>query len=360
MAQLSREIFPVIKLSGSAEEIGFEHGRLLAGRIERCWAFYERIIGAPRSELQRLALTFANQIRAFSADYADEIEAISAGAGLPSWQIYALNSRTELIRMLKRKEPAPVPGECTALYFPETNILGQTWDWALELLSLTVIMEITRPGKPRIIQITEPGIIGKIGLNSCGVGVSLIILRAPLNQVGVPVHILLRAVLDSNTTAEALQRLSSAPLGTMGHLCIADRGGNCAPIEIAGSALAYCPLSRSPYVHTNHFITLPIENPKAAFASSHCRFDRAAELARQVEKQSLDEMQRILTDTENGGHAICHDFVEDDVIVSEGTLSAVICEPTHRRIHICPGSPLGHSFECYELHEHGAEPHISL
>ena len=84
------------------------------------------------------------KIRDFSADYAAEIEALSEGAGLPSWQIYALNSRTELIRILKRSKPPAAAKECTTLYFPVTNILGQTWDWAKELHALAVIMEIRR------------------------------------------------------------------------------------------------------------------------------------------------------------------------------------------------------------------------
>ena len=348
-ARISRDIFPYVRLSGSPEEIGFQHGRLLARRIERCWEFYERIIGGKSSEVQQLARGFAKMINGFSAEYAREIEALSEGAGMPSWQIYALNSRTELIRILNRKGSERAPQECTTLYFPSARILGQTWDWAAELHSLAVIMEINQPGKPCILQVTEPGIIGKIGLNSAGVGVCLNILRAPLKDAGLPVHILLRAVLESQSTAEAVDRVRSAALGTMSHLCIGDRGGNCMPLEIAGAELAICRLPEHAYIHTNHFLELPVDNPRAEFASSYCRIERAADLASTIEEESVPVMKTMLTDTNNGAQAICHDFVPDDVIDSEGTLCAVIFELEKKRAHICPGSPLVHAFETYDL-----------
>jgi hypothetical protein len=38
---------------------------------------------------------------------------------------------------------------------------------------LIVVLEIRRPGFPTILMMTEPGIIGKIGFNSAGLGVAL-------------------------------------------------------------------------------------------------------------------------------------------------------------------------------------------
>ena len=61
--------------------------------------------------------------------------------------------------------------------------------------------------------ITEPGIIGKIGLNSSGLGVCLNILRINKRLDGVPVHIVLRAVLDATNINDALDRAKASGQG---------------------------------------------------------------------------------------------------------------------------------------------------
>ena len=63
--------------------------------------------------------------------------------------------------------------EYNELYLKESGILSQNCDWAKDLEPLTVILKIKKKTKPEIIQIAEPGIIGKIGMNDAGLGVCL-------------------------------------------------------------------------------------------------------------------------------------------------------------------------------------------
>ena len=100
------------------------------------------------------------RVSEYSAGYAEEIEGIAQGAAVDPLDIYALNARSEILAL-----PAQ---ECTALCFPDARLLGQNWDWAQDLEELAVLMRIVRSDGHRILMLTEPGMIGKIGMNSAG------------------------------------------------------------------------------------------------------------------------------------------------------------------------------------------------
>ena len=63
--------------------------------------------------------------------------------------------------------------ECTTLAFKNQRILGQNWDWESDIEELAVILDIETEDGHRILTMTEPGMIGKIGMNNHGVGVGL-------------------------------------------------------------------------------------------------------------------------------------------------------------------------------------------
>ena len=66
--------------------------------------------------------------------------------------------------------------ECTALCFQPTALLGQNWDWSSQLENLAVLLQIRVSENMTIQMLTEPGIIGKIGMNSQGIAACLNIL----------------------------------------------------------------------------------------------------------------------------------------------------------------------------------------
>ena len=107
--------FKKISLSGSPEEIGFQHGRSLSKLIHRNIEFYKPIfirnLGGEKQVL-KAAKYFKAQIKEFNANYIIEIDHIALGAEVsePLW-LYALNSRTELTLTNDFNE-------CTAIVFP--------------------------------------------------------------------------------------------------------------------------------------------------------------------------------------------------------------------------------------------------
>jgi len=170
---LAEQIIKVV-LSGSPEEMGFRHGELLSEQIRRNIEFYKPILVAnlgDEAAVLRATEHIKEHIHAYNPNYITEIEHIAMGAQVsePLW-VYALNARTELALSMKTNE-------CTAIVFPQQGIIGQTWDWARPIEDDFVMMELQFPSGHNILQITEAGIIGKIGLNSCGLGQTINILR---------------------------------------------------------------------------------------------------------------------------------------------------------------------------------------
>ena len=103
-------------------------------------------------------------------------------------------------------------GSCLVHSFAYRSLAHlKSLQWLPSQKANLVACHITQPGKPSISMITEAGIIGKIGLNDRGVGVTLNAIRA----VGVrfdalPTHLALRAALEAESRKEAVEMLEAA------------------------------------------------------------------------------------------------------------------------------------------------------
>lgn len=331
--------FPLVAIRGNARQRGLEHGRLLADRIRATVAYYLRVFRLPQAEVLRVADHFRDTIRAFDADYAREIDAIAEGAGLDPLLIYALNARTELL--------AIPPQECTAVYFQKTGLLGQNWDFAAELEDLTVVMSLTNETGHQIRMLTEPGLIGKIGLNSCGIGVCLNLLSVKKPLRGVPIHILLRAVLDSRSLDEARRRVTSAGVGTASNILVADAQGGCFDLEFTGDAAYELAPSNGTLVHTNHYLASPDATGHTPQGSSHARYDTAVRLAAACPEQSMMDLQALLGDQSEATLPICRPFATHHELGPAGTLAGIVMDLPARRLLIRRGPHPSAPFEDY-------------
>ncbi|MHA2183730.1 MAG: C45 family autoproteolytic acyltransferase/hydrolase, partial [Promethearchaeota archaeon] len=170
------EKFPILDVTGSSEEIGTQHGKLLKNRINQAIEFYTDVSKnldedgreSNRKYILNSAKNFKNKIRAYNSDYSIEIESIAEAADVDPLWIYAINSRSEIMSNMDDGST-----ECTALYFNNPPVLGQNWDWAADFEDLALIMRLTKPDGHKILQVTEPGMLGKIGFNNSGIGVCL-------------------------------------------------------------------------------------------------------------------------------------------------------------------------------------------
>jgi isopenicillin-N N-acyltransferase-like protein len=242
-----------------------------------------------------------------------------------------------------------VTHECTSLFFRDTCIIGENWDWMRACEELVVLLEMERENGHRILMIAEPGIIGKVGLNNRGLGVALNILHGDVAHFGVPVHVLLRAVLDSATVGEALERIESASFHTYSNLMIADVAGGFANLEFCGSSFRLVDYVGETPIHTNHFLSTEVNarvNP--FYCSSLTRLERARQLDRGIQGQGLEKMKRILLDKANGDDAICARYRPREHY-EVGTISSIIMDLEARAMWLTHGSPMHHDFQCHDV-----------
>lgn len=343
-----------VRIVGGPRERGIQLGETLRDDIRATWTFYRDVaFGRPCFDLSECGVAYRAAIASFHMDYVAEMDAIAAASGLEPWQIALLNARTEVMQRTTYRagsggEAIPA-GECTSFYCPRTRLLAQNWDWLDALLPLMVLVEIERPDGHRILQLTEPGIIGKIGLNDAGVGVCLNILSGRASPPAVPVHVLLRAVLDCRSLEEVWAVIRRAAFGTCSHLLVADEHGRSLGLELYGDGLDVVRRDDGIPRHTNHYVATPRDQSgDAVLPSSHARWRRLGELLVDGEPQTLERARSVLADREGGSGSICVSWVPLGPL-RIGTLCGIVLDLVCRRMHLSPGPPSEHAFETIEL-----------
>lgn len=214
-----------------------------------------RKLGVPSDQLRPYGEQSAEQIRLWAPALHTELVALAREAELETWELGLLNARTEVLATVG------ATAECsTAVYIggPGAPHTLQTWDWHEEFGPTKVLVE--RPG---VRLFTEAGILGKIGVNSAGLGLHFNILghAADGAEIGVPVHVVARRVLDeARTVAEAVDVARSARVSASTVLTVVTYAGRVADadavgIELsAGGTAVLRPDADGFLLHTNHFL----------------------------------------------------------------------------------------------------------
>jgi isopenicillin-N N-acyltransferase-like protein len=320
-------------LKGNPKDIGFQHGRTLKERIHSTVNWYKKIIAHEEKKVEKLTKHFKLIIHDFNSHYCDEIEAIARGAGIKPHWIYMLNARSEIMNTFRN--------ECTALFFRKSGILGQNWDWAEELESLAVILKIQQKDKPEILMMTEPGIIGKIGFNSAGIGVCLNFLNSGESCKGIPIHILLRVILESTSIDEAIKVINSSLMGKSANILLGDVSGNSIDVEFTKEQIYYPNTNINAFIHTNHYLANnDLNTDVEKLASSFTRYETAVKLAQNISQDSIEEMKAILLDSSQEDFPICRPYVDNPDIGNVGTICSVIMDLAKFQMHITRGNPL--------------------
>lgn len=311
-------MLPIVFIQGCAEERGFQHGQKLRAKIHQVIQFYQRIFLQNPEDIFKAAKHFQVKIKEYNDEYAQEIEALAEGAEVNPLWIYALNSRTEILSYY--------PSECTSIYFQKTGILGQNWDWAKELADLIVLLKIQFPDGHKILMLTEPGIIGKIGMNSRGLGVCLNLLMIKQKLTGVPIHIVLRSVLDSPTIQDAKNAVKKAGLGKASNILIGTKSGDCLNIEFVGDELFYLSPENQVLIHTNHVLASPINPKRGMFYGSYVRLETIKAKLTEKSDYSLKTMENILLDRSHKKYPIHQAYTYYPVIGDLGTIYTIIMD----------------------------------
>ncbi|WP_329282166.1 C45 family peptidase [Streptomyces sp. NBC_01451] len=249
--------------SADPTERGHALGTADAARIRTSITAYQRLFEAVRVDpalLRPYGEEAADGIRRWAPALHRELVAVAHAVGVDVWQLGMLNARTEILATVG----ATAEGECsTAVYVggPGAPHTIQTWDWHEEFTDAKTLVRhpAGRTGDARIF--TEAGILGKIGLNSAGLGLHFNILShaADGERIGIPVHVVARRILDEATTlAEAVDIARSADVSASTVLTVVTfdgRHSDAACVELSPAGTAVLPPDPDGYLlHTNHFL----------------------------------------------------------------------------------------------------------
>lgn len=358
-------MFPIIDLQGPAYERGRSHGERARARVERSLANYARLFefcGMPWAEAQRRGAAYREAIGAFDAELLEEIQGIARGAGRREEEILALNVRTEIL------PPSYLAGadrgECTAIAVSRAAsaaggaLLAQNWDWVGAQREALIVLRSNH----EYLTLTEAGMLAKIGLNSHGFGVCLNILRSKFDgaQAGVPVHVLLRALLKRASVSEAIAFASTLSFGGSSNVLCADRGGEAASLEFSPRGLRVVRGDGATLCHTNHFLDPEAAGWQASLAdnlSTVPRLERARQHAAAGPKPGIDDVKRMLRDETQGLLSICRkpdpSLPQDARIES---VASVIMELGRGLMHIAPDVPSQAEYQPVAL---AAEPALA-
>ncbi|MFF1831340.1 C45 family autoproteolytic acyltransferase/hydolase [Paenarthrobacter sp. NPDC058040] len=245
---------------------GLEFGRVHSDKIRASIAAYQDLFNrtaGPGVDLDYWGSAALPPIEAVSPTLLDELSGMAEGARVSLTSLAAINARTELLAALG----TTAAKECSTIVHLPTDgapVAVQAWDWYPELEDLWLVWEIPHADGSLTTTVTEYGILGKIGVNSRGLGILFNILHHEHDGLGIgaPVHILARAALDeSRDLNHALALLGSAPVSASSSLTlVASIGGESAAVsvELNPGGVGYAlPDDHGLLAHTNHFLSTP-------------------------------------------------------------------------------------------------------
>jgi isopenicillin-N N-acyltransferase-like protein len=322
------------------------HGHILSKEIRKTLKYYRSIFDLPEHRLLELGEYYFGLISAFNIEFAQEISGIAEGAGIDSRWVAVLNARTEILSYRYTSSPM----ECTSLFSRPTALLGQNWDWASTLEDLVVVMKINLPEGHVIRMLTEPGIIGKIGLNSAGLGVCLNILTINRPLKGIPVHVVLRGILESRTLDQAREVVEQAGYGKASSILVGHACGEAFNVEFSGSRNVFLDEKADIVLHTNHYMHEPINLPgDPDFASSYAREDVVRQRLAILDRLDKDSMTDILSDHSNRDFPVLRDYRPDPKLQQLGTVCSIIMELKIRTMSIRKGNHATGEFVTYPV-----------
>lgn len=284
----------------------------------------------------------------------EEIRGISQGAEVDFLDIVALNARSEIILNADGCTSLAVTPPITT---DNETLLAQNWDWGSLLSPGMIILEIDQAPKPKILMVTEAGIVGKIGMNNYGLGVCLNLLGTSDRQVGVPIHVVLRDILNSKTLPQAVGQASRMERGTSANFLIAHKEGEALNLEMGPSDYDVLYPNQDRIAHANHFIGPRSVNindtARKKYADTHLRQGRIDYLMSNESSFSVETVKEILKDHRGFPDGICRhgeDFpTELGREESVSTVLAVVMNLTEGAFHITDGEPCQNPFETFYL-----------
>lgn len=368
---------PVLELGPDPRERGRIHGATLAAavrdNIETYLARFEAA-GASRAAILEQSEAWLDFMRDDNAEYAEEMGAIAASAGISETEIAMLNARFEITYLAfgteARNANRGLEQEgCTSFgLLPEATASGKTllcqnWDWLEKVRGRTYVQRLRRSstpgeGKPDMIGFSEAGIVGsKMGVNAAGIGLCVNGLVTPMDgTTGLrkPFHVRCREILDAWRFDQALAPVVQTDRTASANFLIGHVDGEIIDIEATPEFCSYLYPVDGLVVHANHLVkeartTSQMERLSPNTLYRGPRLDRI--LRRDLGKLDRARIMAALQDDFSTPAAICRladpDLPPEKRVI---TVAGIIIDLKERVLYATDGPPSEAPFVAYPLY----------
>jgi isopenicillin-N N-acyltransferase-like protein len=350
----------IIEIAGAPYERGRKHGQQASESIRQnvktYWQLVEHHSGKSPETISRETQAFGPILEAHAPSLLEEMRGIADGAGCDLLDILLVNARSELMVQ---------PDECTALAVaPEVTesghvLLAQNWDWFTCVQPEPLLLRIHQAEKPEITTLVEAGQVGKIGMNSAGLGVCLNFLGHADRGSGLPVHVLLRQMLDCASLGAAIREAYRSPRGGAANVLLAHREGEILDLELTATDIDFVYGDTGWIVHANHFESPRLRRDDTGVCTSTSTLARAARarrllgLAAKEKSVTGETVQSILADHAYGAYAICrHKAPGEPALEQTATRASVLMDLSGQTMYVAVGQPCSEEYQALVLPKH--------
>lgn len=280
---------------------------------------------------------------------AEEIAGIAEGADVPVADVAAINARTEILAGLR----APYRGECSMAVFlgRKDPIAVQTWDWYERFSGNWLLWTIKLADGRELQTLTEFGMVGKIAVNTAGLGVHFNLLRhrSDRTAIGVPVHVVARrAVEESSDLDTALRLVGSANVSASTALTFVATDGHDTTALTAemhpGGPSYVLPDADGLLIHTNHFLhpnALAGDREAELAGDSYPRYEILRRRLHAELPATAEDIVSAMASHLGGPGAICLHPEPGAPLESYATLATVEIDVRGGELKAKPGGPCG-------------------
>ena len=333
---------------------GVELGQRFAREISDTVATYRRLFETRAEkpfDIDHWSDRAWQTIERLAPVHAEEIAGIAEGAGLSVQQLASVNARTEL---LVAANPTGLSECSTVVSLPPDlpPVAVQTWDWYDAMSDGWFVWTIPFPDGRVVTTVTEFGMLAKIGVNDRGVGVMLNMLHhhndlgaAAREELGHPVHLLARSILDEAASADQAVVIASAPRTSAStSLTVVDDRGSAASVELFPGGPGVLVPTDGVLVRTNHFVSEAGHDGCLASTIGPSTELRRAHLvevfAERVPETAAEVIEAMTHHLEDGG--VCrHPLTDTDPVLWHRTLATVSIDTASRTLDVRPDGPCG-------------------
>ena len=357
---------PIIELSGTPHEMGYEYGRLDREGIRKNFQFYTGLWkyfgGQGPDQIFPELRKFTPYIAKVDPGLIEEMKGVAEGAAMSFEEILALNCRYELsFGVMVDAAKASLEGCTSFALTPESTkedhtFVGQNWDNKIGLREARRILRLQPEGKPEILIYTEAGVIGNKGLNSAGIGVCVNFMWCEKDtfKPGLPVWLKMRALLNCNNLVECLRILTNFEGPNSINLMIAHREGEAMDAECAPHDTFLLYPQGGILTHSNHFLSPALrikDTGKNLVPDSLIRSHRAHHLFQKNHGYlDVNTIQGVMKDHFGFPNSICRH--EDEALHPYErweSLTSMIMDLTAGEMFYTVGPPCTNSYENIKL-----------